>query len=897
WFNTGDLGLIKAGALTITGRQKDVIIINGLNYYCHEIEAVVEALAGVEISYTAACAIRGQQDQRDRLAIFFSLEQQLSPLSDATLKALLHEIRSAVIQTVGIQPDYLIPVEPAAIPKTAIGKIQRAQLGQRFGAGEFTSILKRVDILLENANTLPSWFHRQIWRPQTGKTTEPSPTGLTLILGANLDLGQDLVAACAAIQQPTIQVSFGAAFTVTDDCHYAIAPDNLQHYRQLLAAIATTQRPITQILHVGQYQGDQTDHLSLASLERSQQNGLYSLLFLVQALAQVHNTQRPVRLLVVSRYSQVVHTTDWLDPAKATILGLLKTIPQEMPWLRCTHLDLAIVPVTENGAYVWQELHQLFPEPEVAYRAGQRLVAGLERVDLTAEPQQPIPFKLGGIYLISGGLGGIGVELSRYLLTTYQAKLILVGQTPLNPVSDAPAVLAGDQLAPPLPEGEGQKTKLHAYQELQQLPGAVMYQATDICNLDRLQQIIDQALTAWSSNQLDGIIHLAGTFHEQRLQAETPASLQALLRPKVQGTWVLHQLQQAYGGDLFLQFASLFGYFGSTAVGAYAAASRFQSAFCDYQHNQEDQHAYCLAWSLWDEIGMSQGYQMKTLSRAKGYYAMTPTQGIYSVLAALSHSHPNLLIGLDSATPQIQRLRQDCQPLQQLSAYLTIPTAADFSPSELQAWSVSDRLGQPSYLEPTAVTYLEALPLHPDGQINYQQLTQQTLEPCKALSAIEQKIRLIWQDCLNHSSTPIRLDANFFELGGTSILFMQLYHKLQTAFEVSFNLSDLLAQPTIQTCNQLITNAQQTAAQKAEVLEQSAHTANPWLAHYSPKPEARLRLFCFHPAGSEALIFRQWSAGLPPEIEVCPVQLPGRGEHLIGRWLAVRLMAHDEAWA
>lgn len=69
WFQTGDLGMLRAGQLTITGREKDVIIINGINYYSHEIEASVEAVAGVEVSYTAACAVRDAGVDTDRLAI------------------------------------------------------------------------------------------------------------------------------------------------------------------------------------------------------------------------------------------------------------------------------------------------------------------------------------------------------------------------------------------------------------------------------------------------------------------------------------------------------------------------------------------------------------------------------------------------------------------------------------------------------------------------------------------------------------------------------------------------------------------------------------------------------------------------------------------------------------
>ena len=72
WYITGDLGFLREGQLTITGREKDEIIINGINYVGSEIEAVVEAVHGVEVSYTAACAVRPLNSNTDNLAIFFT---------------------------------------------------------------------------------------------------------------------------------------------------------------------------------------------------------------------------------------------------------------------------------------------------------------------------------------------------------------------------------------------------------------------------------------------------------------------------------------------------------------------------------------------------------------------------------------------------------------------------------------------------------------------------------------------------------------------------------------------------------------------------------------------------------------------------------------------------------
>ncbi|NEP72196.1 MAG: AMP-binding protein [Okeania sp. SIO2G4] len=142
WFNTGDLGFLQDGRLTITGRQKDLIIICGTNYYCHDLEAVVEEIAGIEVSYTAACAVRESEDNTDKLAIFFSA----TDTEDNSLQVLMQKIRDKIVEKIGVSPNYLIPVSKETIPKTAIGKIQRQELRKRFEAGKFNGILTEVTL-------------------------------------------------------------------------------------------------------------------------------------------------------------------------------------------------------------------------------------------------------------------------------------------------------------------------------------------------------------------------------------------------------------------------------------------------------------------------------------------------------------------------------------------------------------------------------------------------------------------------------------------------------------------------------------------------------------------------------------------------------------------------------
>ena len=143
WINTGDLGFLQDGKLTVTGREKEIIIINARNYSCHEIELVAEEVEGVEPSYTAACAIRQPNSETDELLIFFhSLVSE-----ERHLAQLLKQIRRNIAEKLGINPTYLIPIEKSTIPRTTTGKIQRLQLKQRFDTGEFEAICQQVEVL------------------------------------------------------------------------------------------------------------------------------------------------------------------------------------------------------------------------------------------------------------------------------------------------------------------------------------------------------------------------------------------------------------------------------------------------------------------------------------------------------------------------------------------------------------------------------------------------------------------------------------------------------------------------------------------------------------------------------------------------------------------------------
>ena len=786
WFNTGDLGFIHDGQLTITGRQKDVIIINGVNFYSHEIEAVVEEIEGVEVSYTAACAVRTSNSNTDQLAIFFN-----TPYSNENkLVDLLKQIRGSVVQKVGVNPTYLIPVDKETIPKTAIGKIQRSRLKKRFEAGEFDAILKRIDILSGNTNTLPNWFYRKTWRrKETVNLNLQSLTGPYLIFLDKLGLGTFLCKELNKSKWPCVGVEVGSSFAKINATCYQIDPKNPNHYRQLLECLLEEEIRVNQILHLWTYDTYEGENSSLEALENAQNLGIYSLLFLIQALEKVEVAEQSVHLLVISSYTNLTSPDEDIAYEKSPISGLIKTIPQEMPWLYSTHVDLPINPVEVNAGYVLQEMCVPSVDREVAYRNGQRLVPCLEKVDLSREKKHDLPFKRGGMYLLTGGLGEIGLAITKYLLQHYEVRLLLVGRTPLPERNTWESNLEQSDVI---------SKKIQACLKLEQLGGEVIYESVDICDFAHLQQVVEQAKSGWHSD-LDGIIHLAGNYQERLLVEETRESLAAMLRPKVLGAWLLHQLLKDRPDGVFINFSSVNGFFGGFKVGAFAAANCFLESFSHYQRHKGSLQSYCFAWSLWDEVGISTGYQMKDLSRARGYYTIQGRQGLSSFLIGLHHGQPQLLIGLDGSNPRIRcYLKTESYQTQKLCAYLT-DQAAPISIAKLQTLVVKDRFGTPSTCK---FLQVKEMPLTETGEVDLPQLLaieHQTHRKNSELVAprteIEGQIASIWQEVLDIPQ--VFIYDNFFELGGHSLLATQVISRLRKVFKVELPLYSLLETPTV----------------------------------------------------------------------------------------------------
>jgi len=780
WFNSGDLGYIWKGRLALTGREKEMIIIRGANFYCYEIEDVVNTLPGTQPTFTAAVSVSDPSTGTESLAIFFV--PQKDELEEKV--RLIEQIRKSVASNLGISPSIIVPLPKPEFCKTTSGKIQRNQMKKSLTAGQYDAILKEIDLAQGNANTLPSWFYQVAWRrKQIAASADQQLEGATLVLLDTKGLGEVICARLNSQQQGCVRVSAGADFAKLGRNAYRINPSDSVQYARLLQAIADDGIRISRVLHLLTYD-DLTKDWQTGDLQPSLERGVFSLLFLAQALHRLPEAQRPARLMMASSHSQHAQQGDAVDCTRGMNLGLLKTIPQEMPWLRCTHVDLQGKDAAADSDALWGELQAATAERESAWRDGTRWVPNLKPVDFSAAAKRAETFKKHGLYLLTGGLGGIGVEIAKFLLKNYQARLLIVGRTvisdcgPLQTSADASGEV-GD--------------RIRALQELVHL-GAVAYEPLDICDAAALQAAVQRASARWKC-ELEGVIHLAGLYQERALAEESQESMTAILKPKVTGTLALHQLIKARPNAVFLTFASVNGFFGGFSVGAYAAANAFQESFAQ-QQRLAGIRSQCLAWSLWDETGMSRGFAMKQLARARGYYSISREQGLRSFQAASQLAGARMLIGLDGSKPAVRRYQDESHPaLQQLSAYFVLRDGVK-STGDLRELTVADRYNRSTTC---LLKELKSMPVTATGEIDRQKLTLQAVEADAGgeppQTEVEKALADVWTEVLGIEK--VGRNDNFFDLGGHSLSAVQITYKIQQTFQVALPLKTFLEVPVL----------------------------------------------------------------------------------------------------
>ncbi len=604
---------------------------------------------------------------------------------------------------------------------------------------------------------LTKWFYLPLWKQtvfpaldENGTEvagSQNSPKACWLIFADNLGLSPKLATSLQQDQQSeVVTVNIGNQFGKVAENSYVINPQHRADYETLLNTLLAIGKQPTKILHMWNVCDRNPAHAEFA---QAQSLGFYSLIHIAQALDKCQIFD-PVEMIVVSNHLHSVLGNEAICPAKATLLAPCKTIPQEYPHIRCRSIDIAVTKSEQWQcdrllSQLLREITSINHAPIVAYRNYHRWTQSYEQIPID-QAKQPVPLRQNGVYLITGGLGRIGLVLAEYLARNFQAKLILIGRSPFPDRQEWERWLSTHAQEDPTSQ------KIEKLQQLEKLGAEVLVISADITDKQQMQAVLTQAESKLGN--INGVIHGAGALQKalfSPISAMETLECEQQFQPKIYGLLVLEEILHNRNLDFCLLMSSLAAILGGLSMTAYAAANLFMDSFV---LAQDDPKWKSLNWDTWNIEEAQNAATSKGSSLLE--FSLTATEGAQAFEQALS-----------------------------IVFVTQIAIAVADLPSRYQQW-----------IQPRALQELSAGKLAEDARdkVLY---ARPNLPTAYAMpnNEIEQLISTIWEELLGIKQ--IGIHDNFFSLGGDSFLLVQVKQKLQAELSRSIPTVDLFEYPTI----------------------------------------------------------------------------------------------------
>ena len=419
-----------------------------------------------------------------------------------------------------------------------------------------------------------------LWQPQPRQETALPllPAGVWLILADTEGVGQLLAELLREQNQICCLVYTGERYQRTEET-WILNPTQPEAFHRLCQEI----RSLGPLRAVVQLWGlNSRPEITTAALENTQQTVLGGLLYLSQALLKEGAAPR---LWGITRGAVVVTPAEeTASPpalpaiAQSTLWGMGRTLALELPhlWGGLLDVDPVDLPTSEEtlfaaAAAILTELWDAQGETQLAYRNGVRYAARLHKAPPPAVMTTPAPIRADATYLITGGLGGLGLQVARWLVEQGARHLVLSGRRGL-----------GDRAAAIAPLTDAGCT-VHLLQ-------ADVAQAGEV---ERLLATLDKSFPP-----LRGIVHAAGLIDDGIVLQQQWSRFQKVLAPKVAGSWHLYTQTAQQPLDFLLFFSSAAALLGSPGQSNYAAANAFLDALA-VAGRRAGRTVLSIGWGSW----------------------------------------------------------------------------------------------------------------------------------------------------------------------------------------------------------------------------------------------------------------------------------------------------------
>lgn len=479
--------------------------------------------------------------------------------------------------------------------------------------GTGLELLAAEGLTLQRLSSVPGVrseaFHQLIWESaELGALDAPTPGTWLLFADAAGDADCVIDELTAAGQQ-CVRVSAGTSFAAIPG-GFRIDPARPEDYQELLRRAFPAATACRGILHLWGLDDLPLSETSLASLEDATTRGTASVVALVQAILNAGWRDAP-RLWVVTRAVQAIALpADRLRPGQAPLWGIGRVLAHEHSDLVPSLIDLGEDPAFELPALV-REVLAAGPEDQVLLRGTRRFVARLE----LAEPPSAVPVvRPDATYLVTGGLGGLGLLSASWLADQGAHHLLLMGR---------------------------RKPEVDAHTQIEALEARgveVRVVQADVTDPEQLRT----ALQPVGMPPLAGIIHAAGVLDDALVLQLDARRLRSVLAPKLRGAWNLHALTTDVSLDFMVFYGSAAAVIGNPGQGNYAAANAFLDLLAEHRRAQ-GLPALSIAWGPWSDLGLAaarsdRGHRLS----AQGLASIAPEEGLAMLGQLLGDQRPRV---------------------------------------------------------------------------------------------------------------------------------------------------------------------------------------------------------------------------------------------------------------
>jgi acyl transferase domain-containing protein/NADP-dependent 3-hydroxy acid dehydrogenase YdfG len=440
------------------------------------------------------------------------------------------------------------------------------------------------------------WFSVPRWEPApispvTKRARRAAATTQWLVFGAEPGVGADLAAALRRSGAAPIVVRAGTEFRSANYTDFEIDPLAAEHYALLLKTVAAGSGDGLRIVHC--WLADRawpadppTNGLGAATHE---------LLVLAHALSEVRSGPGD-EIAVVARDAYTVTGADGGAADQAAAFGFCTVMAQEF---QIAHrlIDLGAARPRAAGRQLLAELLGPRPDAPVAYRDGGRSVRTFEALPLGPTTPPSRRLRARGVYLITGGLGGIGLQLAGHLAETVQARLVLLSRSVLPARGEWQRWQAQHDAA------EATSRRISAVLDLERAGGEVRVLTADVTVRAQVADAIRLAHEEFDA--LHGVIHAAGVAGGGLVALKDADTAAQVMAPKIAGAMVLDELVRDLPLDLVLLCSSVAAVLGGVGQADYCAANAFLDALTQVRRAQGRTAYQVVNWDTWSEVGMA----------------------------------------------------------------------------------------------------------------------------------------------------------------------------------------------------------------------------------------------------------------------------------------------------